>query len=588
MKILDCTIRDGGYTNHWGFTEKDVIRVYESISSAGIEYFEVGFIGPKKEKGKWQHLSKHEIIKVFGETSGSDIGVMINYKTKTTEIPDGVKMVRVATHKDTAIDAILFSEGIKESGYVTSLQLMGYSTMSDKEVNSICKQLNRTSIDYVYVADSYGSIYPHDMKDILDPLLSIKNIKVGFHPHNSLQLAFANSLKAIEMGVDIIDASLMGIGRGSGNLPLELIAAYFRSKYNVIPLLNCIDDVIAKYRYTNYWGYDPRYMLSGVLNIHPYYAKQNRSLERVWRLINEKDRNSIGFSQDVLDDLLDKESDMSKNKIGKDGLLKTPLSNEFRNVLSNKFNYGRHTKKAIRTLSNIERFKTYYKYDKYTEKLDELDNKHSGERAFLIGNGPSLVDTNLGLLKNEITFCANTFFNAMKNTVMKPTYYVVSDPCVLESYHNEILSLDTTVILNNGAAHLQMNRCYPSNAKDIHMTKKLGLSYFKNDFSKDARHGIYSTKSVLYVMLQYAYFMGFKEVYLVGCDFSFSGERFDKSETTRKEGDAMANPDFYKIIMEGLEFAKYNYECDGRKIINSTIGGNLTMFDRKELEEVIN
>ena len=125
FKILDCTLRDGGYINNWKFSKIDAQKIFKSISDAKVDFIEVGFIGPKKANcGLWQHLSGNDITDTFGSYSGTKIGVMINYNQPTLEIPNSVDIIRVAVHRDKVLDAIMFTEKISEMGYKTSIQLM--------------------------------------------------------------------------------------------------------------------------------------------------------------------------------------------------------------------------------------------------------------------------------------------------------------------------------------------------------------------------------------------------------------------------------------------------------------------------------
>ena len=206
MKILDCTIRDGGYVNEWKFSNKFVRNVYRAVSDAKIDFFEIGFINKRNhQKGVWEHVSDKEIKDVFGSYSGCDLGVMINYGKPTRNIPEEVKMVRVAVHKDKLSDALKYTEEIKSRGYLVSLQMMGYSTFTKDEQKETKEILKNSVLDYAYVADSYGALLPSEMESLLSPLLKMKSPKIGFHPHNSLQLSFANTLQAIKLGVDMID-----------------------------------------------------------------------------------------------------------------------------------------------------------------------------------------------------------------------------------------------------------------------------------------------------------------------------------------------------------------------------------------------
>jgi len=168
-------------------------------------------------------------------------------------------------------------------------------------------------MDYVYVADSYGSMLPFQIPAFFEPLLEA-GFRVGFHPHNNIQMAFANTLEAIRTGVHIIDSSIYGMGRGAGNLPTEIILSYLMRRstnsYNVLPVLNCIERFFLDLRQETPWGYELPYMISGMLNCHPDYAKEflrrkTFSMEDIWAGIEcIRELHPVGFSADMVEKLI--------------------------------------------------------------------------------------------------------------------------------------------------------------------------------------------------------------------------------------------------------------------------------------------
>lgn len=267
MEILDCTFRDGGYTNNWKFDKKVVREGYRAISKSGIDIMELGFRSNKihfdpKLYGAWRFCFEDDIREVTNGINGAKICVMSDFgKISINEFENvensNVDMVRIAVHKNELRDCIELLGKIKNKGYQTSLQCMGYSRYTKKERQLLISTLNNVDIDYVYVADSYGSIYPFHIPSIFEPLLELDHIKVGFHPHNNIQMAFANTLEALRIGVKIIDTSIYGIGRGAGNLPTEILLSYLlkqgEKKYNVIPILNLIDQYFLEMKKSSPW-----------------------------------------------------------------------------------------------------------------------------------------------------------------------------------------------------------------------------------------------------------------------------------------------------------------------------------------------
>lgn len=321
VKILDCTIRDGGYLNNWNFDKADVRKIYHSISRAGVDIVEIGFKTPEKyynknEYGLWRFCEEKDLIDVTKDANGAKLGVMIDFgKHNLKEIPEKdnsvVDIIRVAAHKNKISSALNLAEHLKDKGYQTSIQMMGYSTFTDEGRRNVADVLESTFIDYVYVADSYGSILPFQIKELLEPLLEIPNIKIGFHPHNSLEMAFANTIEAINCGVHIIDGSIYGMGRGAGNMPIEAIIAYSQlmgsTKYNIVPILELIHKYFMKFKKSMEWGYQMSYMLSGMFNCHPYYAKglierEEYTIQNIWDALKGiQNLKPIGFKKEILE-----------------------------------------------------------------------------------------------------------------------------------------------------------------------------------------------------------------------------------------------------------------------------------------------
>ncbi len=320
FEILDCTIRDGGYLNNWNFDKKMVREICRNISKSGIDFIELGFRNPPKaDTGIWYSTPEKMIDSLVKETSQIKISLMVDYNIADLAlIPDAaeslVKMYRVACHKDKVFDTIDLCEKIKEKRYKTSVQLMGIVTYSKKELSDIIEPLARSSIDYVYFADSYGSLFPEDIKRYINQLKQTHK-KIGFHAHNSLQLAFANTLEAINSGIDIVDGTIYGIGRGAGNLPLEVLLIYLEKtlnnkQYNSMPVLDLIDRYFMALKDNLRWGYVLPYMLSGIFEVHPTYAKQLVAaheynvddMVKVLELIQELE--PVGFNKNTMDKII--------------------------------------------------------------------------------------------------------------------------------------------------------------------------------------------------------------------------------------------------------------------------------------------
>ena len=392
VKILDCTIRDGGYINNWHFDKKIVREVYRALSKSGVDIVEIGYRGTEdnfdpNKYGTWRFTTEEDLREVLDGIKGPRVAVMADYgKIKIDDFEEQknsmVDMVRIAAHKNQISKAIDLLEDLKEKGYETSLQAMGFTGYTPDEVDELINTLKDSEIDYFYIADSYGSIFPNQIKSMFEPFLELENIKIGFHPHNSLQMAFANTLEAIRVGVDIVDGSIYGMGRGSGNLPIEGLIAYLqmqsKDRYNVVPILSIIDKYFVEMHKETPWGYQLPYMLSGMFKCHPNYAqdlvkRQEYTIEDIWKVMEViEEIKPVGFDRSIIDSLIE------KGVIGGlNGRVLTPSSQTAKE--SRKANHiqvpyvGRHIGRDFLVLANGPSLTTYKtQVDAFIKKYDPI------------------------------------------------------------------------------------------------------------------------------------------------------------------------------------------------------------------------
>ena len=226
-----------------------------------------------------------------------------------------------------------------------------------------------------------------------------------------------------------------------------------------------------------------------------------------------------------------------------------------------------------------------------TMNLEDLKNKHDGEKCFILGTGSSLNNTDLSLLENEILFGCNTLYVGMKDWNISCKYYAVGDCGVWNNHYEGILNLDTVCFVSE-----EISRTYPDTLNENCLVIKTLLSMWKYKmFSVDMTYGKFSGDNIIIDCLQEAFYLGFKTVYLVGCDWSFTGHfNDDKTYDTTKQ--FLETGDFKYSMNVVQRFAKSNmscavckkiYESNGRKIYNATVGGCLETFERVKLEDVI-
>ncbi|CAD7847443.1 MAG: hypothetical protein [Olavius algarvensis Delta 4 endosymbiont] len=324
LEILDCTIRDGGYVNNWQFSRDLVREVYRALSKGGVDFVELGFRNAAaffrpESQGIWRLTTEEVLQDTLANIHGARVSVMADFNSIELQDfgPAGdscVDLVRVAVHKNKVFAALDMMAEIKKCGYLASLQCMGYNTYTTQEKKELLNAVRDSALDYIYLADSYGSIFPFHMEDLFGPYVELGGPRVGFHPHNNIQMAFANSLEAIRVGVDIVDTTIYGIGRGAGNLPTEIMLSYLSeqgaTRYNVIPILNCIERFFLDLKQEHPWGYQLPYMISGIFNIHPSYAKdllrrKEYSMEDIWKALgNIKHTDAIGYDSEIIENFI--------------------------------------------------------------------------------------------------------------------------------------------------------------------------------------------------------------------------------------------------------------------------------------------
>ena len=397
VKILDCTIRDGGYLNNWYFDKELVKNQYRAVSKSGVDIIEIGFRSTNKyfdpEKfGQWRFSPEELINEIAEDIVGIPISLMLDYgKVDLKDIPKAsesiISLYRVAVHKNQVLDAIKLANKIADKGYQVAIQLMGIVGYSDEDFKKVLEPLKDSKLTYVYFADSYGSLFPADIKKYID-ILKYVGKQIGFHSHNNLQLAFANTLEAIKNEVDIVDGTIYGMGRGAGNLPLETLITYFEkvsssNRYNVIPILDQLDKYFLDIKNKFPWGYQLQYMLSGIYEVHPYYSKtlvewREYSIEDIKRglqLIHKI--NPIGFKKDILEKIV-KSGFVGMKKNG-DRIVSysDKASREEANIGKEVSYKNRHTDRDFLILANGPSLKTH------KEKIDEFITNY---RPIVIGS----------------------------------------------------------------------------------------------------------------------------------------------------------------------------------------------------------
>jgi len=286
IKVLDCTIRDGGLMNKHDFDLRFVREVYKAISEAGIDYMEIGYKNSKrlfnpKEFGKWKFCDDEDIRKVTeGVQSQTKISVMVDVDRVDVDdvLPkkdSPVDMIRVATYVKDVDKAIYLVNHFADKGYETTVNIMAISRALDNELTECLHQLDKESkAQIIYIVDSFGSLYQETTEFLVKKAKSILKAKeVGMHAHNNQQLAFGNTIEAIIHNANYVDGSIFGLGRAAGNCPTELILGFLKNpKYDIRPILGVISKEFIPLQKKIEWGYFIPYAITGILDEHPRTA----------------------------------------------------------------------------------------------------------------------------------------------------------------------------------------------------------------------------------------------------------------------------------------------------------------------------
>lgn len=297
IKVLDCTIRDGGLMNDHNFNDEIVKSVYKACVEAGIDYMELGYKASKRifapnQFGAWKYCTENDIRRIVGKNNSSlklsvmaDVGRTDYHEDILPSKQSVLDIIRVAAYVHQIPAALDMIKDAHDKGYETTINLMAVSTVQEHELDEALGLLADSEVNIIYLVDSFGALYSEQIRYLIQKYLQYaesNNKIVGMHAHNNQQLAFANTIEAIVTGANMLDGSIAGLGRGAGNCPTELLLGFLHNpKFQLRPILQCIQHHVEPLRSKLLWGYDIPYMITGQLNQHPRAAiKFNASEDR--------------------------------------------------------------------------------------------------------------------------------------------------------------------------------------------------------------------------------------------------------------------------------------------------------------------
>jgi 4-hydroxy 2-oxovalerate aldolase len=293
--LLDCTLRDGGYYNLWNFNQ-DLIQEYVyAMNDSAVDVVEIGFRFLRKDNNKGAcAYSSDSFIQSLDIPNNLTLCVMINAadilskgkfnkenlnklfpsNSKTSKI----SIIRIASHASEFIEALNAVDILKNKGYKIGFNLMQVSEAESNEVLKLSKFASNYPIEVLYFADSLGNMNTKKISKVIKLLKTHWKGALGFHAHDNMALAFSNTIFALENGVEWIDSTVLGMGRGAGNVKTELVAIELSKIRNqnlkFTSLISLITNKFKPLKLKYSWGTNSFYFLSGRNGVHPSYVQE--------------------------------------------------------------------------------------------------------------------------------------------------------------------------------------------------------------------------------------------------------------------------------------------------------------------------
>ena len=329
INVLDVTLRDGGCVNNFNFGQVYMEKILAAQEASGVNVIEMGYLDENKgtQSGRTQWISIPAISDnlLKEKKAGIKYVAMMDYgkysvekfPSRTDNYIDGI---RVAFHKKNMHDIVAIGKQIMEKGYELYIQPMITLRYSDAELLELIELVNTELPQALgfYIVDSFGEMRPNDMSRMLNLVDHnlIPSMLLGFHSHNNLQMSYSNACAMLQFPTNrdlMLDTSIMGMGKGAGNLNTELLLEhlnlYYGGHYHIAPLLEVIDKVINQLHSEFYWGYAPEYYLSSANHCTPSYAshfynKHMLPIDQVAELLSFiKEEKKISFDKEYAEEL---------------------------------------------------------------------------------------------------------------------------------------------------------------------------------------------------------------------------------------------------------------------------------------------
>lgn len=275
--VLDVTVRDGGYVIDHRWTPAEAAAIVRTTHAAGVDLIEVGYLrSGEPDPLRPSATCAPAYLDLLAEQVGwSRLVVMVRPgEVEPTQVAAvarrGVGLVRVLVPYAQAARALPLVAAARSAGAPVSMNITRISEKTPAALAETVLDCAAAGADVVYLADSNGGLFPEDVRARVTAAVGATTVPIGFHAHDNLSMAFANTLVALEAGATMIDASLGGIGKGGGNLRLELLTAHWvlcdRAEFRLEPLVQERTAVAAQLRMLADAGSTP--FVSGLLNVN--------------------------------------------------------------------------------------------------------------------------------------------------------------------------------------------------------------------------------------------------------------------------------------------------------------------------------
>lgn len=311
MNILDCTLRDGGYYTNWDFDSHIVESYIQAMNKLPVDYLEIGYRNNISQDylGKFGY-SPVSVLKNIRYKCDKKLAIMLNEKNTKPEdlqlllspIIGLVDMVRIAIDPQNFNRAVTLAQEVKMMGFEVGFNCM-YMSKWKTEYHNFLKELGVLDdfCDLFCMVDSFGGITPNELIEIFHEVKKYTQVPIGFHGHNNLELGLINTITAIDLGCDYVDATIMGMGRGAGNLNMELLLTYLNSHNGLKVDFNILGDVVSAFeplmqKYN--WGTNLPYMIAGANKIPQkevmdWVTNRVYSFNSVVRALENRKNNTI-------------------------------------------------------------------------------------------------------------------------------------------------------------------------------------------------------------------------------------------------------------------------------------------------------